>query len=132
MSYTADPINSATDRLRLIIGDTDLYEEGLTDDVYNYVINKHDGNENQAALECLRYLVAKYASYCTEKAGGLFVKESDKFDQYSRLLKALTSNPATTIYRAGTPFAGGVYSKDIEDNYSNSGINHNISSIEPK
>lgn len=124
MSFTGDPVNRVSDRLRLMIGDTDPLEEGLTDEVYEYVLSKNDNNENRAALECLRYLVAKYANFVTEKAGGLFVKDSERFEQYSKLLRDLTSNPSMTLMKAGKPFGGGVYQKDIDDNASNSTINH--------
>ena len=116
MSYTNDPVNNPVDRVRLYTGDIDEYEEGLTDDVYLYVLGKYDGSETKAAVECLRYLVSKYASYVTEKAGGLFVKESERFEQYKKLLDMYTKDPRTMLYKAGTPFAGGISVSDMEDN----------------
>lgn len=130
MSYTGDPSNSATDRLRLMIGDVDPLEEGLTDEVYQYVLTKNEGNENRTALECLRYLVAKYANYVTEKAGGLFVKDSERYEQYSKLLRDLTNNPSMSLMSPAEPFGGGVYLKDIEANKSNPEVNSYNSSIE--
>jgi hypothetical protein len=127
MSYTNDPLNRASDRIRLMIGDVDTLEEGLTDEIYDYVLEKCDLNENRAALECLRYLVAKYANFVTEKAGGLFVKDSERFDQYSKLLRDLTSNPSMSLMKAGKPFGGGIYQSDIDANQSNSDINHHYS-----
>lgn len=113
MPYTNDPINSGSDQVRLLVGDTDIYEEALTDEVYNYIISKHtrpDGSTNGSAivLEALQYLVAKYASFVTEKAGSLFVKESEKFQHYSQLQKKYTSDPRFSLMRAGIPFAGGI------------------------
>jgi hypothetical protein len=116
MSFLNDPANNPIDRVRLYTGDIDLYEEGLTDDVYQFVLDKHNGSETKAAIECLRYLVSKYASYVVEKAGGLFVKESEKFEQYKKLLDMYTKDPRTMLYKAGTPFAGGISVSDMEDN----------------
>lgn len=124
MSYTGNPATSIIDRVRLYVGDIDDCELGLTDEVYEYVIDKNqnvDGspNEARAAVECLKYLVAKYASYVTEKAGGLFIKESEKFEQYRRLLDLFTKDPRTAIIQQGLPYAGGISWDDYCTNLAN-------------
>jgi hypothetical protein len=119
MSYTGDPVNSATDRVRLSVGDTDILEEGLTDEVYQFALDKHDGNESLAALECLKYLVAEYANFVEEKTGGVFVKESDRYRQYNDLLNRLTKDPSYSLLSAGVPFAGGISVSDREENCNN-------------
>lgn len=119
MSFTNDPINNPIDRIRLIVGDSDPCEEGLADDIYLYLLDKHSGSENKAALEALRYLVTQYANYVTEKAGGLFVKESEKYKQYKELLNMYTKDPTNSLLKAGLPFAGGISKSDIEDNACN-------------
>jgi hypothetical protein len=118
MPYTNDPVNSATDRVRLYVGDTYAPEEGLTDEVYQYLINT-TSSETAAAIQALKYLVAKYASYVTEKAGGLFVKESEKYEQYRNLLDMWIADPRTAIIKAGLPYAGGISMQDIIDNNEN-------------
>ena len=117
MSFTNDPVNSATDRVRLITGDTDTYEEGLTDEVYTYLIDNND-NENLAAIAALKYLIAKYSNYVTEKAGQLFIKESEKVEQYQKLLKMYLSNPSTMLLKQGLPYAGGISASDMTANNS--------------
>lgn len=129
MSFTSNPLDNPLDRLRLITGDTDPCEEGLVDDIYRYVLTKHSGNEKLAALECLGYLVAKYASYVTEKAGGLFIKESEKFEQYSKLHSMYTKNPSFSLYSAGAPYAGGISLSDMESNTSDTDNNLTNSTI---
>lgn len=119
MAFTADPLNSVTDRVRLLTGDTDSYDEGYPDEVYQYVLEKHDLDETKAGVEILRMLVAKYANYVTEKAGGLFSKESEKFTQYKSLLDLLTKDPRSAIIKAGVGFTGGV-SKTSRDQLRNS------------
>ncbi len=108
MSFTNDPLNSVTDRLRLKVGDIDPYDEGLTDEIYEYLYDKHNSNENRAALEALKMLVFKYANYVTEKAGGVFVKDNDKYVQYKELLDKVTKDPSFSFLEAGKPFAGGI------------------------
>lgn len=124
MPFTSDPTNNPIDRIRLMIGDTDECDEGLTDEVYTYLLTTYP-TEKQAALEALKYLVAKYAGYVTEKAGGLFVKGSDKHKQYSDLLDKITKDPSFSFLKAGTPFAGGIYKDDMLANSLNPNANRN-------
>lgn len=112
MAFTNDPLNSATDRLRLLIGDTDEYDEGYSDEIYQYVLDKNLGNENQSALELLRMLISKYANYVNEEAGGLVADYSDRFNQYKTLYDMLTKDPRNSIMRAGVGFTGGVSISD--------------------
>lgn len=113
MSFTNDPTNNPIDRIRLKVGDTDTDEVGLSDEVYQYLLNKHSQNEDKAAVEALEALVAKYANYVTEKAGGLFVKESEKYQQYKDLLDSYKNDPRSSILKAGEPFAGGISKSDF-------------------
>lgn len=133
MSYTNDPANNVIDRIRLMVGDTDPYEEGITDEVYQFIIDKHiailgdttDAYEKQSALEALKYLVTKYASYVTEKAGGLYVKDSEKYDHYKELLDDWTTNPSLGFIRVGSGFAGGISKSDMQANLDNPDANLN-------
>lgn len=119
MSYTANPTIIVTDRIRLIIGDTDIDDEDLTDEVYSYVYEKEGNNEFKAAITCLNYIIAATASYVTEKSGGLFSKENEKHIQYRQLRKDLVSDPRTAITAMGIPYAGGIkwseYHANIDD-----------------
>lgn len=136
MAYTNDPLNSIIDRIRIMVGDVNEYEEGMSDEVYQYIIDKHTEddvvNEAQTALEVLRGLVAKYANFVTEKAGGLFIKDSEKYAQYKDLLDEWTKNPSSGFMKAGAGFAGGIYKDDMEDNSSNGNSNLNPFSLGDK
>ncbi len=72
MAYTGDPTGSATDRVRLTIGDTDIHEELLTDEIYSFLLVQNSDNENATALAALQYIVARFASSVTEKVGEVF------------------------------------------------------------
>lgn len=93
MGYTNDPANSVIDRLRLKTGDIDPYEEGLTDEVYEYVYLKQGLNENRAALEALRMLVVKYAHYCTERSGQYLIEAEEKYQNFKDLLDRAIRDP---------------------------------------
>lgn len=121
MSYTNAPSTNIIDRVRLITGDTDIDDEGYGDEVYQFALDRYVGNSNAetlAALDVLKMLVAKYATYTTEKAGGLFQKGSEKYQQYKDLLDMLTKDPTTSIIKAGAGFTGGIsiYARDTNRN----------------
>lgn len=119
MPFTNDPICNPIDRIRLVIGDVDVEDECLTDDIYLYVLRKNEGNEQKAALECLLYLISKYASYVTEKAGGMFIKESEKFTQFSTLYKMLKNDPTSELFGTLRGYVGGISKSDIYNNEAN-------------
>lgn len=108
MAFPLDPANDPIARIRLRIGDTDEFDLGLEDAIYQYLLDTYDQNENKAAIEALKMLVAKYANLVTEKAGGLFVKNSERFDHYKQLLDDASNNPASDFFVNGLPFAGGI------------------------
>lgn len=129
MPFTNDPANSVVDRIRLAVGDIDEFEEGLSDEIYQYIVDKNTENsvvnEGAASLEALRGLVAKYANYVTEKAGGLFVKESERYDHYRDLLELWTKNPTAGFMTIGAGFAGGIYKDSMDANLNNTNANRN-------
>jgi len=128
MSFTNDPASNIIDRIRLNVGDTDTLDEGLSDEIYQYIIdvNTVDGitNEGQASIDALKALVAKYANCITEKAGGLFVKGSEKYEQYKQLLDDAV-HPLNGFLASGAGFTGGIYCDEINANINSNTINHN-------
>ena len=125
MPFTNDPICNPIDRIRLVIGDVDTEDESLTDEIYLYVLRKNEGNEQKAALESLLYLISKYAAYVTEKAGGMFIKESEKFKQYSELYKMLKSDPTSSLFGTLRGYVGGISKADMASNDLNMDNNVN-------
>jgi len=120
MPYTDDPTNNPIDRIRLNVGDTDLYDEGLSDNIYTYLLTKYDSNEGQSSLEALKMLVNKYASYVDEKAGDLSTKDSQRYNQYRELLEKATKDPTQSFLKTGNPYVGGI---SLQDRLSNPSSN---------
>lgn len=130
MSFTNNPAERAVDRMRLATGDIDEYEEGLTDEVYEYLLTANNNNESLAVVAALKYLIAKYSNYVTEKAGQLFVKESERVEQYQKLFKMYTANPSTMILKQGVPFAGGISHSDMDTNQASYDSNQSRITLE--
>lgn len=115
MSFTNDPINNPIDEIRLMVGDIDPYDELLSDQVYKYLYYQND-TKRKAAVEALKFIVNMLASCVTEKAGGLFVKDSERFEQYSKLLNRYTKDPTFSLLAPAMPYAGGISITDMENN----------------
>lgn len=126
MPYTGDPANSLTDRLRLEVGDTDIYDELLSDEIYQYILDITGDSVTgiltpPSIIQALRYLVAKFSNHVHEEAGDLEIWDN-RAEQYQEMLDNYLKDPR---YGAGDGlgFAGGISKSDIEANKNNPDAN---------
>jgi restriction endonuclease len=118
MAFTSDPVNSITDRVRLVTGDTDPVYEFLDDETYGYVLDKNNNNEKQAALEAAKYILASITRFTRERTGDIEVYGNEFFKNYRTYLLELVNNPNfSTIFPM--PYAGGISKKDMLANDEN-------------
>lgn len=118
MPFTGDPVNSAIDRVRLITGDTDPVYEFLDDTTYQYLLDKNNNNEKQAALEGARYILANIARYTRERTGDIEVYGNEFFKNYRSYLLELVNNPNFSNILP-MPYAGGISKQDMLENDQN-------------
>lgn len=127
MSYTGDPLNNLIDKFRLKVGDTDEFEEILSDSVYEFILaengitapyNPTTDIPPQAIIEALTYIVNRFANYSHEEAGDLEIWD-ERYDRYRNLLDNYLKDPRYG-FATGVPFAGGISISDIEANRFNS------------
>jgi len=126
MPYTGDPANSLTDRLRLKVGDTDVFDELLTDEIYQYILDSTgDTARNEvttpSVIQALEYLVAKFSNHVHEEAGDLEIWDT-RAEQYRDMLDKYLKDPR---YGDGDNlgFAGGISISDIKANKENPDAN---------
>lgn len=130
MPYTGNPSSNIVDRLRLEVGDIDELDEGLSDEVYRYIIIKNGDDitgdiSSNSIIQSLRYLVSKYANCVHEEAGDLEVWDT-RHKQYSEMLDRYLKDPRMGIIGGHTPYAGGISNSDIEDNTNNLDANRSF------
>lgn len=118
MPYTNNPAGSATDRVRLIVGDIATEFEYLSDETYEYLLDKYDGNETAAALEAARYILGSLAKYSRQRTGDIEVYGAEMFENYKDFLLELIKNPQLLFDRAQA-YAGGISKSDMENNDNN-------------
>lgn len=118
MAFTGDPVNSITDRVRLMTGDTDPAFEFLDDVTYTYILEKNNNNEKQSAIEAARYILAYIARFTRERTGDIEVYGTEFFKNYRDFLLNMVNNPNFSNILP-MPYAGGISKEDMLKNDQN-------------
>lgn len=118
MPYSGSPSTSATDRVRLNVGDVWPDMELLHDEDYQYFIDKNNGNENRATLDAARALLFILSRYTRERTGDIEVYGGDIFSNYFKALELILKDPNIAISLA-MPYAGGISREDMHANRMN-------------
>ena len=118
MPYTGNPATSATDRVRLLVGDIWDDFEILQDADYQFWLDKHDGNETRSALDAARAILFKLTRLTRERTGDIEVYGSEWFKDYRAALQDMLKNPDLSINIA-MPYAGGISKSDMASNDAN-------------
>lgn len=108
-TYSGDPSQSDSDRVRFEIGDTDCENAQLTDEEILVLVGE-GGTALLAASMAADALAAKYASQIDEGIGGTSKKWSQRFKHYrdlaDRLRRRAGGGPTPIVSVA--PYAGGL------------------------
>jgi hypothetical protein len=116
VAYTNSPATSATDRLRLNVGD--IYSvEILDDETYTYYLTKNENNERRATRDLFTVLLFALSRYTQERAGQLEVYGQQYFQNYLAAVKLAITNPSIDSITA-MPFAGGISRTDMDERAS--------------
>lgn len=106
-------LSSATDRVRLNIGDTSDIP-WLADTEIDYALSYNNNNEAAATKQCASFILARMAYNGHEKLDKLEFFGSDVFNQYMRFLKDVLNN---SVYNAmGGIFVAGMNLEDTRNN----------------
>lgn len=118
MPFTNNPATNPIDRVRLIVADTMVEIEYLSDETYQYLLDKHSNNETAAALEAARYILGSLAKYSRQRTGDIEVYGAEMFKNYRDFLVELIRNPQMLLDRSQV-YAGGISKSDMEANDAN-------------
>lgn len=111
---TLDLSNSAIDRVRLRLGDTNC-PYILDDQTIEYYITKNSGNENRSYRDLLTVVLFSLSRYTRERAGDIEIFGSEHFRQYFDAVKLALSNPDLN-YIVAVPYASGISRNDMAAN----------------
>lgn len=113
MAFTNNPSGSATDRIRLFVGDIDPNIVWLDDTTYQYLLDKYSNNEKKASREAMQYILFSLARRTRERAYQCEIYGDQMFSNYEKALKLALSNPELYSIEF-LPFAGGISRSDME------------------
>ncbi|NIQ05154.1 MAG: hypothetical protein GWO20_05315 [Candidatus Korarchaeota archaeon] len=103
-----DPANSARDRVRILVGDIDTCDIELDNALYDYFLIVNNDDEDLAAVQALKALVAKYAKAMSEAVGDQEINLKQRYEGYNDLLDKFLKDPAFGILGVISPYAGGL------------------------
>lgn len=115
--FTNNPATNDIDKIRLEVGDVYSDMEWLSDDTYDYLLDKHDNNIKRAALDAATYILFQLTRYTRERAGDIEVYGDAFFKNYRSALLEYLRNPALSPFLP-IPYAGGISRVDITANNS--------------
>jgi hypothetical protein len=117
MPYSNSPATSATDRVRLTVGDVFADFEILDDNTYQYLIDKNKKNERLAAVDAAKVLKFQIAQYPHRETAGE-MEEWNQFAQlYTKALDAVISGTDGSIN--AIPLAGGTSREELRQSHYN-------------
>lgn len=117
-----DPTNNATDRVRLMVGDTSDIQY-LPDSVYQYELTKNNNDERTAAKTCAMYILGMLTSRTKERLDRIEIYGAEAFNNYLNFLKMLV-DPRNS-FDVATPYAGGISISDVDTNNANTDVVQN-------
>lgn len=112
MPFQGDPQNNPIDRIRLDTGDTWEDMEYLTDNDYQYYLDRNNGNEKRATIDSMRAILFKLSRGARERTGDIEVYGSEYFKNYLQALTLILKNPDIQLSLA-VPYAGGISKSDM-------------------
>jgi len=122
MPFTNDPSRDV-DLVRMKVGDVDLEFEYLTDDWYNYFINRNDGNLNRSSLDAARAILASFTGSVREKTDQVEIYGNELFENYLNFLNNFVTNPSLSPLGPPVPYFGGLSISDMQNKRDNSDLN---------
>jgi len=88
-SYTGNPVDSAKDEIRFLVGDTVTAAQLVSDEEIAYVVALHPkvaGRANYAAASMIAYTIAgTFASKRNKTVGSLSISYGEQSDKYSTM-----------------------------------------------
>lgn len=112
-------ITTDVEKLRLEVGD-DPELPILSDEEYEYILDKNSNNMRRSALEAARIILFRLARYVHERVDILEVRGNQWAEAYRKALELFISNPSFSVAtQMAQPYAGGISKADIRANLDN-------------
>lgn len=105
-TYSGDPSKSDLDKIRFVIGDTDLSDKLLNNEEINYIINTY--GMTLAPYKVAESIAAKFSRFVDESVGAVKITYSQRVTHYNELAVRLKLDSVS----AAMPYVGGTSKSD--------------------
>lgn len=114
-------------KVRIEIADTDINFPILSDDEYEYLLEKNYSSIRTAAIDAARIILMKLSISSSDQTVDIFsIKGSKAAEQYREALKLYLKNPdLNPLLSTAMPYMGGLSRTDMEAN------NANLDTVQP-
>jgi hypothetical protein len=108
--------------IRLAVGDTDVSLPLLTDDVYQFYLDKFSGSIPRATMSAATAILMYMSQRSSDSSVDIFsFKDSKACASYIEALKLILRDPSMNpLYNTAGMYASGISVSDIEANNANS------------
>ena len=111
---------TAIQECRLAVGDTDVALPFLTDEVYQYYLDKNSGSVTRASMDAARAILMVLAQRGDESVDIFSFKGSRSAQAYMDALKLFLRDPSLNpLYNTAGMYASGISVSDIAANNAN-------------
>lgn len=117
--YSGNPAYSAKDQTRFLIGDTNKYEQLLSDQEIEWLLGQYNNTPMNAAIRACETIISKYSRLADETVGQVRIMFSQKAKAYQTTLTMLRNRLAM---EDAAPYAGGINVSDYITNLNNSNL----------
>lgn len=111
-------------QIRIEIGDLEPVMPLMTDEEYQYFLDKNNGSIRKASMDAARAILFRLASFTNEEVDVLVYRGSDYFRQYKEALMLYIKNPEYGAVARAMGYVGGVSVTDITNNNLNPDNNY--------
>lgn len=115
-TYTGNPMDSALDQTRFLIGDTDQCSQLLQDGEIQWVLSQYNNTPLNAAIRCCEAIMSKVTRLVDESVGQVKMSYSQRYKAYRSLRDELVGRLAV---ENAVPFAGGITYSQMQATASN-------------
>lgn len=104
-SYSGNPAASMLDKVRFLIGDTDITDQQFSNEEINAILADNGNEPYVTAIVLIEGLIARFSRYITKSVGDLSISYGDHVSQYQSLLGDLRRRSTLQLCK---PYAGGI------------------------
>jgi hypothetical protein len=116
MTWSYNPVKTAKDKVRLLIGDTNTCDQLLQDEEISYLLEQYNNFPENTGIQCCELIIAKLGRRADETVGSVSKSFSQQAAGYFKTMEMLRTRVGLN---GAKPFAGGLSVLEKQNNNKN-------------